>query len=103
MFPDLGKIQPPAGIPTFENFVTAVIRFIIIIAFIASFVFLLIGAIQWIVAAGEPKATGAARGRVTAALVGLAIVVSSFVIIKLIEFFFNVNVISGGVIPIPVP
>jgi hypothetical protein len=100
---DLGTIQPPAGIPVFGNFVTAVIRFIVIIAFVAALVFLLIGAIQWIVAGGEPKATQAARGRVTAALVGLAIVVSSFVIMKLIEFFFGVSVITGGTISIPVP
>jgi len=100
---NLGTIQPPAGIPTLGNFAKAVIGLIIIIAFLASFVFLLIGAIQWITAGGEPKATGAARGRITAALIGLAIVASSFVIMKLVENFFGVSIISGGTITVPVP
>jgi len=100
---NLGTITPPAGIPSLGSFVTATIKLVVITAFILALIFLLIGAIQWIVAGGEPKATAAARGKVTAAIVGLAIVISSFVIIKLIETFFGVNVISGGSIPIPVP
>jgi len=80
-----------------EQFITWAIRIIIIAAFIISFIFLLIGGIRWIIAGGEEKAIGTARGMVTGALIGLVIVLSAFAIIKLIETFFGVIIISGTI------
>ena len=84
-----------------EQFITWIIRIIIIAAFVISFIFLLIGGIRWIIAGGEEKAIATARGMVTGALIGLVIVLSAFAIIKLIETFFGVIIISGTIeIPI---
>jgi len=96
---DITNVQ---GLAKFEigNFVTAVIRLIIIVAFVIAFIFLLIGGIRWITAGGETKAVEGARNMVTGALVGLIIVLSAFVIIRLVETFFGVSVISG---PITLP
>jgi len=80
-----------------EQFITWAIRLIIIIAFIISFIFLLIGGIRWIIAGGEEKAIGSARGMVTGALIGLVIVLSAFAIMKLMETFFGVQIISGEI------
>jgi len=87
------------GLASFSigNFITAIIRIIIIAAFIIAFVFLLIGGIKWIVAGGETKAVEGARNMVTGALVGLIIVLAAFAIIKLIETFFAVSIISGTI------
>jgi len=84
-------------LPVFSinQFISWAIRVIIIIAFVLAFVFLLIGGIRWILAGGEEKAIGSARGMVTGALIGLVIVLSAFAIIKLIETFFGVIIISG--------
>jgi hypothetical protein len=101
---DPGTIQittvPGLADFTIANFVTALIRLIIIIAFIIAFIFLLIGGIRWITAGGETKAVEGARNMVTGALVGLIIVLAAFAIIRLIEFFFGVTIISG---PITLP
>lgn len=75
----------------------AVIRFILVVAFVAAFIMLLIGGIRWILAGGDEKAVSSARSTITAALIGLVIVLLAFAIIKLVEAFFGVNVISGGV------
>lgn len=82
---------------TLLSVITAIIRFILIVAFIAAFIMLLIGGIRWILAGGDEKAVSSARGTITAALIGLVIVLLSFAIIKLVEAFFGVTIISGEI------
>jgi hypothetical protein len=89
---DVGNTLP---VFTISALITWVIRILIIAAFVIAFIFLLIGGIRWIIAGGEEKAIASARGMVTGALIGLVIVLSAFAIIKLIEMFFNVTIISG--------
>jgi len=77
--------------------VRGIVQFILIVAFIAAFVFLLIGGIRWIIAGGDEKAVAGARGTITAALIGLVIVLVAYAIIRLVEIFFNVNIVTTGV------
>ena len=58
---------------------------------------LIIGGIRWILAGGDEKAVASARGTITAALIGLVIVLVAFALIRLVEIFFSVNIITGGV------
>lgn len=76
--------------------VRAIIRFILLIAFVLAFIFLLIGGLRWITAGGDEKSVAGARGMITAALIGLVIVLLAFAIIKLVETFFGVTIISGN-------
>ena len=75
----------------------AVIRFILILAFVLAFVFLLIGGLRWITAGGDDKAVAGARGMITAALIGLVVVLVAYALIVLVETFFGVSIITGGV------
>jgi len=79
------------------NVVKGIIQFILVIAFVAAFIFLLIGGLRWITAGGDEKAVASARNMITAALIGLVIVLVAYAIIRLVEIFFNVNIITGGV------
>ena len=76
--------------------VRAIIRFILLIAFVLAFIFLLIGGLRWITAGGDEKSVASARGMITAALIGLVIVLLAFAIIKLVETFFGVTIVSGN-------
>ncbi len=76
------------------------IRFILLIAFVLAFIFLIIGGIRWITAGGDEKAVSSARGMITAALIGLVVVLVSYALIVLVETFFGVHIISG---PITIP
>lgn len=78
------------------NVVKNLIRFVLLIAFVLAFVFLIIGGLKWITAGGDEKAVGSARGTITAALIGLVVVLVSYALIVLIETFFNVSIISGN-------
>ncbi len=79
------------------NVVRGIISFVLIIAFVIAFIMLLVGGIRWILAGGDEKAVGSARGTITAALIGLVIVLVAFALIKVIENFFKVAIISNGV------
>ena len=61
---------------------------------VASFIFLLTGGIQWIMAGGDKDALDKARKRITQALVGLTIVFASYVILYILRALFNVNLIQ---------
>lgn len=84
-------------IPSLIQIIRAIIQFILVVAFVLAFIFLLIGGIRWITAGGDEKAVSGARGTITAALVGLVIVLVAYALIRLVETFFGVNIITGGV------
>jgi len=94
--------QLAGKLPTFgpAAVVTFIVQILIVAAFIIAFIFLLLGGIRWITAGGDEKAIAGARGMITGALIGLIVVLAAFTIIKLIEYFFSVNIISG---PLSIP
>ena len=86
-----------AGINNLLVVVRGIIRFILVVAFIVAFVMLLVGGVRWILAGGDEKAVGSARNTITAALIGLVIVLVAYAIIRLVEVFFNVNIVTGDI------
>ena len=87
----LGKITDIVAI------IRAVVQFILVVAFVLAFIMLLIGGIRWITAGGDEKGVAGARNMITAALIGLVIVLVAYAIILLVETFFGVSIISGGI------
>lgn len=82
--------------------ISRVISVTFIIAGILTFAFLVFGGVEWLTSGGDKGKTEAARNRITAAVVGLAIVAASWALMKLIAFFFGVDVFEGN-INIPKP
>lgn len=77
--------------------ISGLISLIFIVAAIIFFFMLVIGGVQWMLSGGDKQATEAARNRITAALIGLIIVFAAWAIMKLIESFFGIKVISGEI------
>ena len=75
----------------------------IIISGILVFVVLVWGGIEWLTSGGDKTKTENAKNRITAALVGLAIIASSWALVRIIAYFFGVEggLDSGVVIPKP--
>ena len=92
------------GVPQPENFqitdigklISSVIGIALLIAGILVFAMLVWGGIAWITSGGDKAKTEEARNRITAALVGLAIVASAWAIMRLIEYFFGISVTDAG-------
>lgn len=77
-----------------ETMVSGAVGLLLVVAGLAFFFILVIGGIKWIVSGGDKAHTEAARGQITAALVGLVIVFSAWAIIALIKSFFNVDLLK---------
>jgi hypothetical protein len=90
-------VPEPQGfkIKDLGQFISAAIGVALVVAGIMVFVFLVWGGIQWIASGGDKGKTEEARARITAALIGLAIVASAWAVMQLIAYFFGIDVIGG--------
>ena len=79
---------------TFASIVSALIVFVLILAALVFFFMLVIGGIRYITSGGDKGQTEAARGQITAALIGLVIVFAAWAIINLVNIFFGVNLLQ---------
>ncbi len=70
-----------------------------IIAGLLVFAYLVWGGLQWITAGGDKANIEAARGRISSALVGMAIIAAAYAIVILLQFVFGYQVLGGIVIP----
>lgn len=84
------------GNPT--TFLSKIISNLVTLGFIVGslifFAVLMTGAIQWISSGGDKQALETAKGKITHALIGLVILFAAFAIIKLIEHFFGISILS---------
>ena len=70
----------------------AAITFIFVIAVIIALFYLLLGALKWIFSGGDKAAVEAARGTITAAIVGLVIVFLVFLVFTILLRFFGLGI-----------
>ena len=94
------EIVPSQSLGKVDDIISVVrniIRFILIVAFVLAFLFLIVGGIRWITAGGDEKGVAGARGMITGALIGLVIVLVAFALIRLVETFFGFDIIGTGV------
>lgn len=100
----IGVPQPEqAKITDIGKLLSSGVSLAIIIAGILVFAFLVMGGIQYITSGGDKTKTEEAGKKITAALVGLAIVAASWALIKIISYFFGVGDIFSGTVDIPKP
>lgn len=90
---DLGKL------------ISTSISVVIILAGILVFVYLVWGGLEWLTSGGDKGKTESARNRITAALVGLAIIAAAWALTQVIATFFGVSagLTGGATLPLPYP
>lgn len=76
-------------------FISKLVGLALIVAAILVFIYLVWGGLQWITSGGDKGKTEEARNRITAALVGLAIVAAAWAIIQLVSYFFGIDIFGG--------
>jgi hypothetical protein len=93
----VGIPQPPGmQITDIGLLISRVISVALMISAIAVFAFLVWGGLQWITSGGDKGKVEEARGRITNALIGLAIVAAAWAIMNLVSYFFGVDVLGPG-------
>jgi heme/copper-type cytochrome/quinol oxidase subunit 2 len=74
--------------PLFTNIVQAVVALV----GVALFVMLLVAGFKYLFSGGDPKKLEAAKGTLTNAIIGVVVIVSAYIILKLIAVFTGVDV-----------
>src|SRR3990172_7232986 len=92
--PLIPKAQAGAGAAFFQGFLPAMVGLAYVVGTIIFFFIFLMGAIQWISSGGDKASLEGARGKLSNALVGIVVLFSTFAIIKVIEAFFGINILS---------
>lgn len=98
--PDLSIGKPEnVAITNIGTLIQGAIQGAIVVSALLVFMFLIWGGIQWITSGGDKGKTQEARDRITAALVGLAVVASAWAIMLIISYFFGINILDGNITP----
>ena len=74
----------------FGKVISSTFAFLLIVAGLLAFAYLIIGGIQWIISGGDKAGLEAARNRIVHAIVGLIVVFSAWAITLLIQQFIGV-------------
>ncbi len=90
----IGQTIGTEGTFNAQNILRLSINLVLMGAGLVAFFFLLIGGVQWIMAGGDKEGTEKARKRITAALLGLAIVFSTYAIAFLIDSIFGISILN---------
>lgn len=77
-----------------SNIISKSVGLLFVAGGIGFFFMLIWGAVSWILSGGDKAHVESAKARITNASIGLVLLVGSIAIIKLIERFFGVNILS---------
>jgi len=98
--PDLSIEKPDnVQITNIGTLITGAIQGALLVAALLVFAYLIWGGIQWITSGGDKGKTQEARDRITAALVGLAVVAAAWAVMLIIQYFFGISVLDGNIAP----
>lgn len=101
--PILGpNLQNLTGLQFFQKLLPAVIGLGFVVGFLIFVFIFILGAIQWISSGGDKAAVDAARGKISNAIIGLVVLLSVIAIIKLIENFFGINILTIDIGPLKI-
>lgn len=89
-----GLLAIPDAAAFFNVFLPKAITLLLVVGVIIFFFMLIMGAIQWISSGGDKGGLEAARGKITSALIGIIILFSVFAVMKLIETFFGITIMT---------
>jgi hypothetical protein len=78
------SVDPGQGFATdFGRLINAVLSFVMVIAALLVFLYLIWGGIEWITSGGDKGKTESARNKITSAVIGLIVVAASYAILTL--------------------
>ncbi len=87
-----GSDPGPASFEDLQKIFKTIFNIATSIAIIAVFIMLLYGGFKYLTSMGDPKGSEAAKTTITQAIIGLALMIGAWFIIKFIQVFTNVNI-----------
>lgn len=74
------------------TFVSKSFSAVILVAGLATFMYLVYGGVQWIMSGGDKGKLEEARAKITNGVIGLAIVASAWAVYLLLDYFFGIGI-----------
>ncbi len=90
------KVAPYSNI---GDILSAALQISLIVAGLIVLMMIIMGGIQYMTSGGDKEQAQAAQKRITAALVGLVIIVSAYALAVLLEKVFGISIVSGITLP----
>lgn len=87
-------LDEKGSISFFNSFFPRVVGLLFVGGAIVFLAYLLIGGLGWITAGGDKAKVEEARSKVTSAIIGFVVLGSVFAIVKLVEVFFGLNILT---------
>lgn len=84
----------------FQELIPRGIGWLFVFGSLAFFFMFIWGAVTWILSGGDKAGVESAKGKITNAIVGMILLIASFAIVKLIETFFGINILSIDIGPL---
>ena len=87
---EVGDIDPGTGFADdFGSLLNGVLSFVMVIAALLVFLYLILGGIEWITSGGDKSKTEGARNKITSAVIGLVILAASYAILLIVLRFLG--------------
>ncbi|OGG11246.1 hypothetical protein A2Z00_01210 [Candidatus Gottesmanbacteria bacterium RBG_13_45_10] len=92
------QLKGPAGfedvasIGSLETLFKNVVQAVVALSGVALFVMLVVGGFSFLLSGGDPKKLEQARGTITNAIIGLVIIISAYLILRIIQAITGANV-----------
>lgn len=84
------EIDPGRGFANdFGQLINGVLSFVMVIAALLVFLYLILGGIEWITSGGDKGKTESARNKITSAVIGLVILAASYAILLIVLNFLG--------------
>lgn len=90
----LQSLAPNPNLTTYGTVVTAIVKNAFVLAGIISFILLIFGGFNVIVAAGDEKKAQQGKTAITGAVTGLLLVLGSFWIIQIVEVITGTHILT---------
>lgn len=92
--PVLGSLGQKSGESFFQGLIPSAVGLVFVVGTITFFFMFILGAIQWIASGGDKQALEGARSKITSALVGVTILFISFALIRFLQRFFGISILT---------
>lgn len=98
--PVLGNLNSLDGQSFISQLLPKFVGWLYVFGGLAFFFMFLWGGISWILSGGDKAHVESAKARITNSLVGFVLLIGSFAIIKLIQTFFDINILLIDIGPL---
>lgn len=84
--------SPASRFSVFGQLASDIIGWLTIVAAAIAFMFILIAGVKIVTSSGDQKKLASAQATLTYAIIGLAVTVLAFVIVRVVQFFLRANI-----------